>query len=283
LEGGFSHQLLERIGRIELRDEPETLAMRVRDLLGVTIEEQFNWRRDNIALNSWRDKIEAVGILVLQSSWPIEEARAFSFTDGSIPLIQLNSSDSPKGRIFSLFHELGHLLLDTGGICDPFGERLWQRSSTTDSADPNRREVEIFCNHFAGAFLVPKDNLLNHRFVREVSRPFRWSDDDLRKISNDFGVSNEVLLRRLLRFRLTTLNYYQEKRNEWKTSARSAKEDKKGGVRNVPKDCLRENGKRFVGLVLDSHNKKKITSIDVADYLSIKLKHIQNVKKLIEA
>ena len=88
---------------------------------------------------------------------PIEEARGFSLTDNKIPTVVLNLRDSINGRMFSLFHEYAHLLLDKSGICDMEEQDYLQQEDKT---------IERFCNHFAGAILVPKDILLAHDLVK---------------------------------------------------------------------------------------------------------------------
>ena len=124
--------------------------------------------------------------------------------------------------------------------------------------------------------------MLNHSIVRNIKTRKEWSDNEIKKIGNDFVVSNEVILRRLLTFGLTTSSFYSKKRDEWK-QARIKNEGKpaSGGGRNVPKECIQKNGKHFVNLVLDSYHKNKINSFDVADYLSIQIKHVPTVEKII--
>ncbi len=46
------------------------------------------------------------------------EMRAFSLYYDVLPVIMVNGSDAPRGRLFSLLHEYVHLLLHTGGLCD---------------------------------------------------------------------------------------------------------------------------------------------------------------------
>lgn len=46
--------------------------------------------------------------------------------------------------------------------------------------------------------------------------------------------------------------------------------------------CLQEKGRLFVSLVLDGRRKEAITYNDVADYLSLRVKHFDQLKALIE-
>ncbi len=270
------------IGRAGLSDDPETLATKVREHFGVTQRTRLAWKKDGDALNQWKGHIESQGVLVLQLTWPLEEARAFSITDGDIPVIALNTKDSIRARIFSLFHEFCHLLLDEGGLCDPVRGFSWASSRVSPRSE-NVRSVEIFCNRFAGAVLVPRDELLDLDLVQRARRTSEWHDRTLGRLANEFKVSREVVLRRLLIFERATQRFYQRKHNEWEVKARETQKKKKGGRRNLPRECIQRNGAPFTSLVVESYRNDRITSSDVADYLKIRLKHLPKVERLLEA
>ena len=266
-----------RIGHAEISDDPEALACKVRESLGISLEEQLSWEKDTDAMDRWKKSVESLGILVFQMSMPLEEARAFSFTDGGLPVIVINTKDALKARIFSLFHELGHILLNEGGICDP--SKLGGEESTKKG-----RSIEAFCNFFAGAVLIPRESLLCHRLVAGKTPSYKWPERTLGTISNDFRVSKEVVLRRLLITGLTSREFYSIKHNEWmKKEKKPDSSIGKGIKRDIPKECLQRNGMPLTSLVLDSYRNDRITTSDVADYLGIRVKHIPRIEKLLEA
>lgn len=361
LKSALQQEIILKSGSVSLTDDPEIVAEQTREILGVDLQTQFRWVNENMALREWIKVLEEQGLLVLQMSFPIEDARALSLTDGEIPVIILNTQDSIKARIFSLFHEFGHILLKRGGICDP-------NRSTWDAPDRQTPSegigsIEQFCNHFSGALLVPKEALLNHRIVKSEPPSIEWSDSTLGKIARDFKVSLEVILRRLLILGVASQSFYQKKRAEWEVEAKVAEieakvakeeekkkflfslerkfrqdlidevvtaelieafknknlslssnalinqiddmhwdiedekdtyeiEDtgirldiyklKRGGGPSPSTKCIQENGVPFVSLVLESYKKDKITYSDVADYLSIRLKHLPKVEQLVE-
>jgi Zn-dependent peptidase ImmA (M78 family)/transcriptional regulator with XRE-family HTH domain len=265
------------IGRASLSDDPETLAGKVRESLGVTLEEQLSWEKDTGAMDRWKKSVESLGILVFQMSMSLEEARAFSFTDGGLPVIVINTKDVLKARVFSLFHELGHILLNEGGICDP--SKLGSEQSTE-----NDRSIEAFCNFFAGCVLIPKNGLLSHRLVSGRTSSYKWPERTLGTISNDFRVSKEVILRRLLIAGLTSGEFYSFKHNEWMKKEKKPESSKGKRIkRDIPRECLQRNGTPLTSLVLDSYRNERITTSDVADYLGIRVKHIPRIEKLLEA
>jgi Zn-dependent peptidase ImmA (M78 family) len=266
----------QRIGSAKVSDNPEVLAEKTRVRLGIDIQTQMSWKDTKEALNQWVYSIEASGILVFQMSMPIEDARAFSLFDNELPVIVISTKeDSLNAKIFSLFHELGHILLSGEGICDP--------GSHSESVKREGSE-EAFCNRFAGALLVPMDQLMNHNLVRNAEKSGEWDNSTLQKLSKNFKVSQEVVLRRLLLAGLTTDEFYKTKREEWRVKDQRIQEKRPpGGGRNIPRECIQQNGVPLVSLILDSYKSKKITKSDVADYLGISLKYLSDVERSLEA
>lgn len=267
LAKSLNREIITEIGSASLSDDPESLAIKIRSQLGIGIQMQFDWKDENEALSEWKKAVEKRGVFVFQIGMPLEEGiRGFSLLENRPPAIVLNLRDTVKGRIFSLFHEYGHLLLNNGGICDM--EEIYGEN----------KSIEKFCNHLAGAILVPKDALINHGLIKSKKYPSSWSDEILKDLAKSFKVSQEVILRRLVILDLADRNFYKKKRDEWKKI-----EYRRGGkgLRNPPKECIQRNGIPFVSLVLESNREDKITYKDVADYLSLRLKHLPKVEQLI--
>jgi len=278
LKGKFEEEITNYMGNIKLSNNPEEISKKLREWLNVTVEEQLEWDDAREALDNWISVLEDIGLIVTQNSMPIEEVRAFSVKSNKIPVITVNTKDSVKGRIFSIFHELGHILLDTEGICIPSNSLEWENYVDNES---HIEEIEIFCNQLTGSFLVPKDYLLELKTVKR-NDSLEWSEHRLGRISNKFKVSKEVILRRLLTFGKTDNAFYQKKREEWIKKAKKKRKKGGSGYRKIPRECIRENSKYFVSTVLDSYKNNEITYSDVSDYLDVKLKHIPKVEELVE-
>lgn len=270
LAKSLNRKIITEINRANLSDDPEVVAGRIRMQLGVEIQMQFSWKNEGEALNEWKKVIEKHGVFVFQLSMALEETRGFSLTEGEFPTIVLNLRDAINGRIFSLFHEYGHLLLNDSGICD-MGDQEYLSGE--------EKSIERFCNHFAGALLVPKDALINHELIKEVKFSLEQSDEVLKKLAGDFKVSQEVILRRLVILGFATGDFYKRKREEW--GVKGEQRQKGWGPLNPPKKCIQENGVPFVSLVLETRSEQKITYKDVADYLAIRLKYLPKVEQLI--
>lgn len=269
LASGLNRKIVVEIGKVNLSDDPEKVASRVRKQLGIGIQEQIRWKDERQAFDEWKKAIEKRGVFVFQMRMPLEETRGFSLWRDTFPAIVLNFHDVIRGKIFSLFHEYGHLLLNDAGICD-MGDEDYLRVGD--------KSTEKFCNHFAGAVLVPEDALTNHQLVKGVKSVAEWSDEDLETLAREFRVSQQVVLRRLVILRRANSAFYKRKQREWE----SLLPPRRGwGPPNPPKQCIQAAGIPFVSLVLESQRGEKITYKDAADYLSIRLKYLPKVEQLI--
>jgi Zn-dependent peptidase ImmA (M78 family) len=246
-----------------LSDRPETVAKKVREVI---VPSNFNistFNNSDEAFEGWKKILEDKGILVFQISIKQREIRAFSLIEGELPAIIVNKPDEANSKIFSLFHEVGHILLNQSGICDMLEE----------DHSPN---IEIFCNHFAGSFLVPAEKLLGHALVKQ-NKSAVWENQILSSIANDFRVSKEVILRRLLIHGKTTTDFYKK----WREKYVKEYHPFGRGKRNRIKERIQERGKKYVSMVFTAYNQDKISVLDVADYMEVKIDQIPKVRELI--
>jgi len=109
-----------------------------------------------------------------------------AITDRSFPLIFVNS-DFPRSRsLFTLAHELGHIL--AGHADDPIA---------LDRELSGSNDAERMANAFAASYLMPGDEI--RREIAERGRKV----STLAHLTYDFGVSYESLVYRLHNLRLT--------------------------------------------------------------------------------
>lgn len=267
--------------RGSLDDDPEELAARGREWLRVSMTEQARWVAPNEALNGWIATFEARGFLAFQTSEVnLDEMRGFSLAERRLPVIVLNAKDHPRARVFTLMHEFTHVMLDTGGVCDPEG--VARRGRTPDE------RVEVFCNHVAGALLVPTEALLSDPRVASSPTRREWPEATISALAEAFAVSREVILRRLLILGKTTDGFYERKRHEYQAQytrlAAQAQERAREQQAYAPvfRIALRDNGRRYTRLVLDAFERERITAADVSDYLGVRLKHLDLIAGALE-
>jgi Zn-dependent peptidase ImmA (M78 family) len=252
--------------RTTLRRNPENVGDEIRSLIGIHLDQQRQWRDPRLAFHAWRNGIEALGVLVFQASeLDLTEMRGYSISEFPLPIIVVNRKDSPAGRTFTMFHELGHLMLRASGLCD---------LDALPDRPPHVQKAEVFCNHVAGAALVPKDHLLTDSIVRQHQGP-TWEMNQLVSLSRTFGVSREVILRRLLLVGRTNESFYQATRNRLVKEYERRAPGK--GFLTVPQKIVDGVGKPFVRLVLDAYYADRITASDVSEYLGAKLRHLDEI------
>lgn len=253
-------------------DDAEEIAVRLRSLLQVTLSIQAAWKTPHEVFNRWRALVEALGVLVFQfPGVDIDEARGFSIAENPLPVIAVNIRDSPRARAFSVLHELVHVALRAGGLCD-FQEGVGLR--------PDDQRIEAYCNRVAGAVLVPRRELIDDLVVRQHGRSAVWADAELRQLSERFGASREAVLRRLLIMNRTTASFYQEKRREFQREYQRLREASEGGP-TPDRKALSQVGPSFARLVLAGYNQERITSSRVSDYLEVRLNYLPKIEALL--
>ncbi len=253
--------------KIEITDDPEEVGGKIREILKIDMAEQKAFSIGYDAFFNWRIAVERTGVLVFQSSGiDVSEMRGFSISKFPLPVISVNSKDSPTGRIYTLLHEFAHIMLRESGVCDFYD---------TAERQPEINKIEIFCIHAAGAALIPRRELLN--VVGQKKDINAWTNTELSDISRIFKTSKEVALRRLLICKLTSERFYKKKREEFLEEYRKMSEMKKEGF--VPPDVksISNSGLTFTRLVIDGYNNERITSSDLSDYLNIRLKHLPKI------
>jgi len=183
-------------------------------------------------------------------------------------VIVLNSTDTSNGKLFTLFHELCHILFNTGGIFRDFH---------TEQLKQHPDEIEIFCNQFASEVLIPAKELLNEPAVIK-NQSKEWSENSLQSIADKYKVSKEVILRKLLDLGKTTKKFYIHSRNIWKKLYEKGQEEKKNRNNGGPSYHvinLSHLGKNFVAQILNNYHAGKLSETQVADFLNIKINKIK--------
>ena len=254
----------------KVSDDPERVGQHLRNALAAGKTPAGGDPR--VAFNFWRDASENAGVLVFQArDVEVEEMRGFSISERPLPAVVLNIQDAPAGRTFSLLHELAHIMLNHGGLCI-----FEERGPQTDI-----QRTEVFCNHIAGATLLPAASLLQEPEVprrRESAIP----DDALERLARRYGASREAVLRRLVILDRVPLAYYQRKRQDYaREHVQRRAGTREGGFAPPYTLAWTTRGKLFTRLVLQSYDDERITSSDVAGYLGLRLRWLERVREAV--
>lgn len=167
---------------------------RIRNWLGISMSAQNAWRSSSEALTNWKDLVEEKDIYVVQFPFvDVDECRGFALSEEPVPIIGINSKDSYNARIFTLIHELAHILyrdsvLINDSLAGYFG---------------SGRTMEQKCNRLAAEILVPEVEL-----TREFNAQ-SFSVKEVMRLSRKFRVSGYVMLIRLKAVQLITEEDYR--------------------------------------------------------------------------
>ncbi|RRQ21909.1 ImmA/IrrE family metallo-endopeptidase [Thiohalobacter thiocyanaticus] len=256
--------------------DPELVAESLTRYIGVEPETIAQCSDIYEARKLWKSSIENRGVLVFQANGvPVSEMRGFCLGVRPLPVVVVNSKDSPQAQIFSLLHELTHIALRQDGLCD-FDEEL--------PRDGESQRIEIFCNYVAGAAIVPAKALLSHEIVLGQDNYESWSNHELKSISRTFHCSREVVLRRLLIHDLTTRDFYSKMRESFVQEYKDFEENKKANSFPVAqfRKVINRNGYYFSRLVLDSYTREVITGSELSRLLKVKLKHLPDIRHALQ-
>lgn len=243
----------------------EWLAAQERAELGVSLGQQFSWKDEGEAFREWRRAIERRGVYVLQMDLTKTDVRAFSVR-GDPPVIVVARGDWKRARIFSLAHELGHVVVGGSGICIP------QASRTSG--------IEQWCNQFADALLVPKDAFLAHPSVKKIAAGEPPTDNRVKNIAGRFKVSPGVVWYRLRQTNAISRRTFRASMNAWTHWLPPVhQQDDHAGGPVVAERIVRDYGTKLPSLFIRASREGYLGDLDVAQYLAIKPEAIPAVER----
>lgn len=256
--------------RARLSEDPEVVAARLRASLGVSFQTQTELSDEYDAWNTWRAAAEGLGVLVFQAEKvDVAEMRGFCLAKEPLPVIVINIKDSPRGRAFTLLHELAHLALREEGLCD---------LSEHGSVPPQERRVEVFSNQVAAAVLMPMAEVVAEEVIQAHRTGPEWSAGELQALARRYQVSQEAMLRRLLTLGRTTAEFYQAKREEFLEVYRGLEQKERPGFAPPDRLAVATAGPAYVRLVLSSYHQEQITASALCDFLGVRLKHVPKIE-----
>lgn len=178
------------------------MAKRVREYVGISLQTQCAWKNVDEALKNWREVLQGVGVTVFKDQFREVGFSGFCLYDEEFPIIYVNNSTVKTRQLFTLFHELAHLLFHTNGI-DGLSDDL------VETLSGDTKSIEIGCNRFAAEFLLP-DEIFNAVIDRK-----HVSETIAKDLAAQFHVSREFIYRKLLERGLISQNTYQTASKKW--------------------------------------------------------------------
>ncbi|HDS30380.1 MAG TPA: ImmA/IrrE family metallo-endopeptidase [Firmicutes bacterium] len=233
---------------VQLKEKPEKTARRMRDIFSLDenwASQQPTWTG---ALRILREAMDAAGIMVIVNGivgnnthrkLDPAEFRGFVLVDEYAPLVFINGADSKAAQMFTLAHELAHVIF---GVSAAFDLREMQPAD-----DP----VEKICDKVAAEFLVPTDEL--HEFWKTA----RNDPEPVQSIARHFKVSSIVAARRLLDLEIFNINEFRQFYHAYQNVVRRKPALKKSGGDFTLNQNLRV-GRRFASAIVQAIGEGKL-------------------------
>lgn len=191
---------LSKTPSASLSESPVSVAKRARDLLDISNASQMAWSSSSSAFDNWRAALESTGHIVFLFSLGKDSCRGFSIWDDYAPVLAINTAWNEEARIFTLFHEFGHLITRTSSACI-------ESIRTGAHADP----VERWCERFAADVLMPASA------IKASLVDYGWQPGDsitslslASRIARRFRVSLRAAVIRLIELGAASWNLYDE-------------------------------------------------------------------------
>lgn len=255
---------------ISVDTKEDIFAEQIRTFLSLTGDIQVKFRKPETALSYCISKLEEHDFLIFQAAKiPPEEMRGLSVAYDEFPIIALNRKDEPSARLFTLMHELVHIMTRTSGICNDMSQDRVKNGDT-----------ELFCNKIAGLALVPTAHLKKNKNIALIQE-YGVDDTYVNALSRDFAVSREVILHRLWDINLIdkatyfdTLNRYSDEYAAYKLRV------KKEGFLPPALDNGTQVGKLYTKAVMTAYHAEKLTPREASNYLlGLRVKHFGAVER----
>lgn len=271
LNGGRNpaSRLITREASVSATDSVDKVATEARRLLGIDFEEQFSWRKPEDAFKAWRRAFYNSGIYVFKDAFGKENAgfSGFSLHDAEFPVVYINNSTTVTRQIFTLFHELAHLLFSTSGIDTRGDEHL------SDLQDAPRR-IEVLCNAMAAEALAP-DNVFDEKFEElggatlANSKPREFAE----RLASEFSVSREMMYRKLRERNYVSQEEYRLAVDEWNAQQKST-----GSGGNMYYSWISYLGREYISLAFQRYYQNAISWEELGDHLDIKLGNLERLE-----
>ena len=242
-------------------------AKTVREILGVLLHDQITWRSDEVALKSWRESVEGLGVFVFKAPFKQKDISGFCLPADDFPLIYLNNSTTKTRQTFSLMHELAHLLLNVAGI-SKFDTGYIRRLPAS------AQRLEVFCNQIAAEMLMPSDDFA----AQAKALPDKVEalpDHVFADLGNRYGVSREAVLRRFLDLGRVGQAIYEAKAKFWAGQKKAGS----GGDWYASQNTYLSE--RLAREVVSRHYRNQISVEQASEYLGIKARNFAGLEQRI--
>ncbi len=130
------------------------------------------WKLGTVPIADVVDMLENNGVYVVEVNYNEDFSGLSTMLNNKIPVVVLNRNVLTKTRKrLTAIHELAHLILQ-------FATHL------------DEQTIERYCNHFAGAVLIPEEVLFDELGKRRIGISF----SELKRIKETYGISIQAII-----------------------------------------------------------------------------------------
>ena len=244
------------------------------------------WQRDSpqTELNKWIERVEErLGVAVLQPrphhTRSIEhQISGLALEDDTVPIIVLNTNDTPKRRLFTLLHEIAHLMIKEPGIS--------KINYESGEPVPQDQTAERLCNAVAAQALMPEK-----MFMESWQKNGEQQEqENIEKLNKSTGASLSACAVRAYHLKLVDKNKmkelvagylrsYTEKGEREKANLEQRIKEGKSSDRGLSQAqiALDRVGPRMTLKSLLAYDEGRLSARDLYDVFGVKLKHLAKI------
>ena len=252
-------------------------AEKVREYLSAPLTEQTELKDRFKALKYWIEKLADVGVYIFKENFNNNAYSGFCLNDPEFPIIYLNSQMLPQRQIFTIFHELFHLLKEKSGIDFSDNQDAWNYLAQST------QEIEKTCDMFASEFLVPSGDFRQTIKTKKIDEALNTNRlDDVKDIKDNcltplakrYSVSNDMILRKLIQTGYLSDSDYKKYQSQPDISKKKNK-----GRPSYYTIQLSHLGEPYVHLVFEKQAEQGFEDHVVAEYLRVETSKIEGISK----
>jgi len=263
----------EKLPQVQPGDDVKTVATKIRTFLNFSTPFKYKSKYNDSAFNYFRSIFERKGIMVAQiSGVSVSEIKGLSFYYNAMPIIATNTTDWERAKVFTLFHEMVHLLRRSSSLC------------LIDFDERNDSEEKL-CDKIAAEALLPE--LQFREIASSIKKEYKsWENECLIKIADKFAVSTTVVLRRLYELKIIEYDYYvkryAELANDFAVKRALLEKSRKMSVPiKYHYKYLNQQGYLFPKTMLAAYATGNISYGEMCRSLNIDSSHINNVEQVV--
>ena len=219
----------------------------LRDKLSLSLDKQKKFNKTSDLIEHIREHFFNIGVYIFKDSFKDNSVSGLCLFDETFPVILLNNKTTFNRQLFTIFHELYHLIIGKADI---------------DYLDSNS---ERDCDVFASEFLIPKND-----FDTRIKGIRHFENYEvISSLANEYTVSMDAIMYRLRQKGKISGAYYNKTRED---NIRKMNSDTSGG--NFYYTRMNYLGKLYLNNVFNSYYSGKISISEVGKYTNLKPIHV---------